>query len=99
MRPLTAGQKKQIKESLRWKWKNKRIKPLTAKQRRWVCTMLSDFYAHQRHATDRNCRDLLKSQLTVGIQLFPNKRLFELQNLKRSDLEKYRGVYYIKWNR
>lgn len=99
MRPLTAGQKKQIKESLHWKWKNKRIKPLTKKQRYWVAMMLSAFNAHSRWATDRNCRSLLLAQLTVGIQLFPNKRLFELQNLKRSDLEKYLGVYYIRWNR
>ena len=96
MRPLTAGQKKQIKESLHWKWKNKRIKPLTPKQRRWVCEMLDSFHAHRNWATDRNCRYLLTAQLTVGIELFPNKRLLELQNLKRSDLYKYLGVYYIK---
>ena len=96
MRPLTVGQKKQIKESLYWTWKNKRIKPLTRKQEIWVRLMLYSFDQHQRHATDGHCKSLLEAQLTVGIQLFPNKRLLALQNLKKTDFEKHLGVYHIR---
>ena len=96
MRQLTAGQKKQIKESLYWKWKNKRIKPLTPKQEVWVRIMLASFNQHQLHATDGHCMLLLRAQLTVGVELFPNKRLLALQNLKTTDFVRYLGVYDIK---
>ena len=96
MRPLTVGQKKQIKESLYWKWTNKRIKPLTPKQEVWVRLMLGSYDDKKRHATDQHCSLLLESQMTVGIQLVPNKRLMALLNLKKSDLKKYLGVYHIK---